>query len=193
MTTPVAKHEYNLRNRVSPSSIADTVAIQLEEQPVVPHSVELFHEDTGDEENNLEEIVLPDDIEVYDDNIALITYLNEHLQYDMPVAFYLPAGTSVANRNFVLKTFAVFSLMRRATDYNANEAVIDGKVAANPLSSNTNGTAVSPLLEEFAKVEAIGSALVNVARKRNSWPANRRNKPKLFIKLGESNSYFPFT
>ena len=71
--------------------------------------------------------------------------------------------------------------------------MIDGLIATNPFSANTNGTAASPLVEEFAKVESIGSASVYLAGKRNQWPVKERNKPKMFIKIGNSNEYFPFT
>ena len=182
--------KYPLRNRKESSpdtvtsfagTVEDTsaqVALQLEE---AVHEAELHFE-------------VPEDIPFNAQDMALFAHCKAQIRDDIPIYYYFPNGTRANERNFVFNSFILFCDWRRAQDYNAPINVIDQRLVRITSSAGRfNKTADDSFKQEFGSMPSFCSALVYISRNRNRWPATQRNQPKVYIRFGNSEGYFPFT
>lgn len=117
----------------------------------------------------------------------------DHSENTFTVRYYLVPDTRAEERNLVFRTFFLFSTWRRAQEYNRPVNIVDNLLNDLDIVALSNKTAQSPFEQEFGKIQSLCSALAYLAGKRNRWPLAKRNKPKLFIRVDDSHSYFPFT
>ena len=175
MTTLFKK--YSLRSRSTEEDISQ-VALQLEE--TTHQSVPTFQ--------------IPDNIMFNAEDMVLFAHLEAHMLEDIPIYYYFPEGTRASERTFVFNTLILYCDWRNPRQYNA--LVNCSKQQLTRVTSgagSSNKTASDPFKQQFGSMSSFCSALIYISRKKDRWPIAQRNQPKFYMRIGNSNDFFPFT